>query len=111
MCSASSSVTPCGNVTAFNGPRSSAGIGSRSASARPSTTTSPSPTDVFGSTRSIRRPATTRPVRVRLRDNVAVLRVVLKVKDGAGGEAYRWVECSACDTAWQVPHYSAQSVG
>ena len=43
--------------------------------------------------------------------NVAVLRVVLEVKDGAGDEAYWWVECSACDTAWQVPHYSAQSVG
>jgi hypothetical protein len=28
----------------------------------------------------------------------------LKVRDGAG-EGYWWVECSAFDTAWQVPHY------
>jgi hypothetical protein len=39
----------------------------------------------------------------------AVLRVILKVKDGAGGD-YHWVECGACDTAWQVPYY-AESVG
>jgi hypothetical protein len=38
----------------------------------------------------------------------AVLRVLLKVKDGAGGD-YWWVECGACDTAWQVPYY-AESV-
>jgi hypothetical protein len=31
----------------------------------------------------------------------SVLRYVLKVKDGAGGN-YWWVECSACNTAWQV---------
>jgi hypothetical protein len=37
----------------------------------------------------------------------AVLRVVLKAieKDG-----YWWVECGACDTAWQVPYY-AERVG
>ena len=34
--------------------------------------------------------------------DAAVLRVILKVKDGAGGD-YWWVECGACDTAWQVP--------
>jgi hypothetical protein len=39
-----------------------------------------------------------------------VLRVVLKVRDGADGD-YWWVECGACDTAWQVPHYAAESVG
>jgi hypothetical protein len=39
----------------------------------------------------------------------AVLRMILKVKDGAGGD-YWWVDCNACDTAWQVPHY-AESVG
>jgi hypothetical protein len=38
-----------------------------------------------------------------------VLRVILKVRDGAGGD-YWWVECSACDTAWQVRYY-AESVG
>jgi hypothetical protein len=37
----------------------------------------------------------------------ALLRVVLKVKDGASGD-YWWVECSACDCAWQVPHYAAE---
>jgi hypothetical protein len=41
--------------------------------------------------------------------DAAMLRVILKVKDGAGGD-YWWVECGACDTAWQVPHY-AESVG
>jgi hypothetical protein len=35
----------------------------------------------------------------------AMLWVILKVKDGAGGD-YWWVECGACDTAWQVPHYA-----
>jgi hypothetical protein len=29
----------------------------------------------------------------------------LEIRDGAG-EGYRWVECSACDTAWPVPHYA-----
>jgi hypothetical protein len=38
----------------------------------------------------------------------AVLRVILKVRDGAGGD-YWWVECGSCDTAWQVPYY-AESV-
>jgi hypothetical protein len=38
-----------------------------------------------------------------------VLRVILKVKDGAVGD-YWWVECGASDTAWQVPYY-AESVG
>jgi hypothetical protein len=41
--------------------------------------------------------------------NAAVLRVVPKVKDGAGGY-YWWVECGTCDTAWQVPYY-AERVG
>jgi hypothetical protein len=35
----------------------------------------------------------------------SVLRVLLKVRDGAGG-GYWWVECGACETGWQVPHYS-----
>jgi HNH endonuclease len=39
-----------------------------------------------------------------------VLRAISKVRDGAGGD-YWWVECGACDTAWQVPHYAAESVG
>ena len=39
----------------------------------------------------------------------AMLRVILKVKDGAGGD-YWWVGCHSCDSAWQVPHY-AESVG
>jgi hypothetical protein len=41
--------------------------------------------------------------------DAAVLKIVLKVKDGAGGGCW-WVECGACDTAWQVPHH-AESVG
>jgi hypothetical protein len=40
----------------------------------------------------------------------AVLRIILKVRDGAGGD-YWWVECGTCDCAWQVPHYAAASVG
>ena len=39
----------------------------------------------------------------------AVLRVLLKVRDGMGGE-YWWVECGACEAGWQVPQYAA-SVG
>ena len=39
----------------------------------------------------------------------ALLRAILKVRNGAG-EGYWWVECGACDTAWQVPYY-AESVG
>ena len=42
--------------------------------------------------------------------DAAVLRFVLKVRDGAGGD-YWWVECSACDCAWQVPHYGRESDG
>jgi hypothetical protein len=41
--------------------------------------------------------------------DAAVLKIVLKVKDGAGGN-YHWVECGSCGCAWQVPHY-AESVG
>jgi hypothetical protein len=37
-----------------------------------------------------------------------VLRVILKVKDSVGGDY--WVECGACETAWQVSYY-AESVG
>lgn len=39
----------------------------------------------------------------------AKLRYILKVKDGLG-PGYWWVECSACDSSWHVPHY-AESVG
>jgi hypothetical protein len=39
----------------------------------------------------------------------AVLKVLMKVKDGAGG-GYWWVECGSCACGWQVPHY-AESVG
>ena len=42
--------------------------------------------------------------------DAAMLRVILKVRDGAGGD-YWWVQCGACDTAWQVPYYAAESVG
>jgi hypothetical protein len=38
-----------------------------------------------------------------------VLRVILKVKDGAGG-GYWWVECGSCEAGWQVAH-CAESVG
>jgi hypothetical protein len=38
----------------------------------------------------------------------AVLRVLLKVREGAGG-GYSWVTCGGCEGSWQVPHY-AESV-
>ena len=34
----------------------------------------------------------------------ALTRVILKVRDGAGG-GYWWVECGTCECGWQVPHY------
>ena len=45
----------------------------------------------------------------RYTSDPALLRVILKVKDGAGG-GYWWVECGTCECGWQVPHY-AESVG
>jgi hypothetical protein len=42
--------------------------------------------------------------------NAAVLRVILKVKDGMGGD-YWWVECHACDCAWQVAYFARETVG
>jgi hypothetical protein len=39
----------------------------------------------------------------------ALLRAILKVRDGAGG-GYWWVECATCECGWQVPHY-AERVG
>jgi hypothetical protein len=40
----------------------------------------------------------------------ALLRAMLKVRDGAGG-GYWWVECGTCECGWQVPHYTEESVG
>ena len=37
----------------------------------------------------------------------AVLRLALKATEKDG---YGWVQCSACDSGWQVPYY-AESVG
>jgi hypothetical protein len=42
--------------------------------------------------------------------DAAVLRHLLRVKDGMG-ECYWWVECGACATSWQVPHYVTDGVG
>ena len=33
----------------------------------------------------------------------ALLRVILEVRDGAGGD-YKWVQCHTCGCGWQVPH-------
>ena len=49
------------------------------------------------------------PSRGTSETDAAILRAVLRVRDGAGGD-YWWVECSACDCSWQVPHH-AESVG
>jgi hypothetical protein len=58
-------------------------------------------------------PSTSRHLRqCEYRDTTdpALLRVILRVRDGAGGDSL-WVECSACDCARQVPHYAAASEG
>jgi hypothetical protein len=39
-----------------------------------------------------------------------VTKLILNVKPGMS-EGYDWVTCNACETAWQVPHYAAESVG
>jgi hypothetical protein len=38
----------------------------------------------------------------------SILGAILRVRDREG---YWWVWCGTCDTAWQVPHYAAESVG
>jgi hypothetical protein len=40
----------------------------------------------------------------------ALLRAILRVRDGAGG-GYWWVECGACECGWQVQHYAVASMG
>jgi hypothetical protein len=61
---------------------------------------------------SVGRSARRLGVSVEYRDttNPAILRVDLKVTDVEGG-GYRWVQCSACDRGWQVPHFAVESVG
>jgi hypothetical protein len=46
----------------------------------------------------------------RYTSDPALLRAILKVRDGAGG-GYWWVECGTCECGWQVPLYAEQSVG
>jgi hypothetical protein len=65
---------------------------------------------VFGSTRSIRRPAATHgSASSRTRTDPAVLRVLLRIKPGLD-EGYSWVECGSCGFAWPVPDYAEESV-
>jgi hypothetical protein len=40
----------------------------------------------------------------------ALLRAILKVRDGAGGDHW-WVECGICECGWQVPHYAVAWMG
>jgi hypothetical protein len=40
----------------------------------------------------------------------ALLRLLLRVKDGSGSDDYWWVECTSCEAGWQVPHYAVESV-
>jgi hypothetical protein len=40
----------------------------------------------------------------------ALLRAILAVKDGSGGDYWR-VECGVCGRAWRVPHCAAEGVG
>jgi hypothetical protein len=66
---------------------------------------------VLGSIPSMRGPpATRRQCEFANETDPAVLKVLVKVKDGAGG-GYRWVECGTCACGWQVPHYAEESVG
>jgi len=39
-----------------------------------------------------------------------MLRVLLKIQDGRGGDYY-WVSCTVCDASWQVGFYAEKSVG
>jgi hypothetical protein len=41
----------------------------------------------------------------RYTSDPALLRAILKVRDGAGG-GYWWVECGTCECGWRVPHYA-----
>jgi hypothetical protein len=38
----------------------------------------------------------------------AVLRILLKVREGSGGD-YWWVECGVCATSWAVPYFESVS--
>jgi hypothetical protein len=42
----------------------------------------------------------------RYSSDPALLRAILKVRPGAN-EGYWWVQCSACEYGWQVPHYQS----
>jgi hypothetical protein len=53
-----------------------------------------------------RRPVISALVGASARPIAVKLRYILKVKDGLG-PGYWWVECNACDGAWQVPDYAA----
>jgi hypothetical protein len=57
---------------------------------------------VFGSTRSIPRPPTTGSASSPPGPKLRLLRLALMVQDREG---YWWMECSACDSGWQVPRY------
>jgi hypothetical protein len=41
---------------------------------------------------------------------VAAPPFALKVRDSASGD-YWWVECSSCESGWQVPYYAPERVG
>ena len=65
---------------------------------------------MFGSTRSTRRTHVISGMcEFASETDPAVLKILLKVKDGMGG-GYWWVECGGCGSGWQVP-YHAESVG
>jgi hypothetical protein len=84
--------------------------GRQSVCVRPSTSVSPSPTTVFGSTR---RPATGRhfgQCEYVSETDPAVLRLLLKDKPGLE-EGYDWVECSSPPPAGQFRTTPRPSVG
>ena len=85
-----------------------AGSGRQSVCVRPSTSASPSPTTVCGSTRSTRRPhVISGSASTFSETDPAVIKVLLKVTDKGD---YAWTECNSCGAGWQVPYYT-ESVG
>jgi hypothetical protein len=93
-----------------SGRRSRLDIGGRSASSGPRTSTR-------GPTCRVRLdpydPSTFRHAghcEHRYTSEPALLRAILRVRDGAGG-GYWWVECGACECGWQVQHYAVASMG
>jgi hypothetical protein len=62
----------------------------------------------FAGTLAGGRDRATRPVQASLTSDPALLRAILMVRDGAGGDYWK---CGTCECSGQVPHYAAAQVG